>query len=136
MRTYITFKTNFEYESYLNMTSEHQRKALTRFRISAHRLAIERGRYTVPLTPAENRICTYCPNQEVEDEYHFLMSCSYYQELRNTLTANVLKECRNFSVLNTKEQFIFMLIAGDTISSHVSKYINDAFSMRNCGVIS
>jgi hypothetical protein len=44
---------------------------MTRFRISAHRLAIERLRYTVPPTPAENRLCTHYLNKEVEDEYNF-----------------------------------------------------------------
>jgi len=134
MRTYITFKSNFEYESYLNMANEDQRKSMTRFRISAHRLAIERGRYTVPPTPANNRLCIYCTSQEVEDEYHFLMSCNKYQQLRETLKANIQYECENFNNLQEEEQFVYMLIAGDTISNHVSAYINDAFSQRKDGV--
>jgi hypothetical protein len=38
---------------------------LARFRISAHKLEIERGRYTIPKTVVENRIC-----EAVEDEEH------------------------------------------------------------------
>ena len=44
MRTYITFKTHFQHENYLYHLKFNLRKSLTKCRISAHRLAIERGR--------------------------------------------------------------------------------------------
>ena len=135
MRTYITFKSNFEYECYLDMTNEQQRKSMTRFRISAHRLAIERLRYTVPPTPAENRLCTHCLNKEVEDEYHFLMSCSNYQQLRDTLITCIQDECKNYIELKEKEQFVYMLSAGGIVCNFVSQYLNDAFAQRDGGVI-
>jgi hypothetical protein len=36
------------------------RSTLACFRISAHKLEIERGRYTIPKTAVENRICKQC----------------------------------------------------------------------------
>ena len=136
MRTYVTFKHCFEYESYLNMSNEDHRKSLTRLRISAHRLAIERGRYTVPFTPADKRLCKLCNNDEVEDEFHFLMSCSHYKQLRTSLNENILNECKNFGQLEKDEQFAFMLIAGDRIACHVAKYTENAFRLRKSGVTS
>ena len=68
MRTLSLFKQEFMYESYLNMGDERRRKALTRFRISAHQLAIERGRFTTPPTPSDKRLCKYCRSYTVEDE--------------------------------------------------------------------
>ena len=47
------------------------RSILTRFRISAHKLEIEIGRYTTPKTPLENRLCKQCNSSEIEDEEHF-----------------------------------------------------------------
>ena len=75
MRTYIQFKSVFLYEDYLNIKNEKHCKALTHLRISAHTLAIERGRYIRPIIPPEQRLCTYCPNDKIEDEYHFLIEC-------------------------------------------------------------
>jgi len=135
MRTYTTFKNDFVYESYLNMSNESQRKSLTRFRISAHRLAIERGRYTTPPTPAEKRLCKYCTMQTVEDEYHFLMTCGNYDQLRSDLTSKVLNSCEKFNLLTEQDQFIYMMSAEEQISVYVAEYINDAFSKRLGGVI-
>ena len=43
---YKTFKVNFIYETYLTQVNNpNHRKSLTRLRISAHNLPIERGRY-------------------------------------------------------------------------------------------
>ena len=44
LRTFRKFKTQFGYEEYLNLNNTRHRKTMTRFRISAHRLAIEQGR--------------------------------------------------------------------------------------------
>ena len=51
LRTHATFKYQFLCESYINTLNCRERQALSKFRISAHKLEIERGRYTVPKTP-------------------------------------------------------------------------------------
>jgi phosphoheptose isomerase len=48
------------------------------------------GRYTHPITPVENRICSNCNSKSVEDEIHFLMYCSKFENLRRELFSNVL----------------------------------------------
>jgi hypothetical protein len=46
-RTYVTFKGNFGREHYLAIIKNFdQRKSITKLRISAHQLNIERGRHT------------------------------------------------------------------------------------------
>ena len=63
-------------ENYLDFIKEKKyRFALTRFRLSSHDLAIERGRY-------ENivRICVFCNSNFVESEYHLIpISLSFLQ---------------------------------------------------------
>jgi hypothetical protein len=49
-----------------------ERHTLTKFRISSHRLEVERGRYFG--LKFENRICKLC-NDHVEDEENFMISC-------------------------------------------------------------
>ena len=65
------------------------RTALCKFRISCHLLEIERSRYQ--RQPAHQRYCLSClhllqlGSKLVNDEVHFLMSCSAYTEERRKL---------------------------------------------------
>ena len=52
----------------------------SRLRLSSHNLAIETGRYTS--IPRRERICTFCNTNVVENEFHFLLACPYYIDLR------------------------------------------------------
>ena len=72
LRAYRKFKSIFKLEPYLLFGTKQQRKLLTKFRISAHNLNIERERYIG--TKVEDRICNLCKNN-IEDEVHFLMTC-------------------------------------------------------------
>jgi hypothetical protein len=87
LRTYKHFKSSPSLENYLLEISDVQkRKEFTKLRISSHQLQIELGRYTKPRkTPVENRICKLCNSQEVENEEHFVMSCTLYENARTTL---------------------------------------------------
>ena len=58
LRTYRLFKDQFVYEPYLNWGTYNQRNILTKFRISSHKLEIQKGRYMN--IPAEQRICRLC----------------------------------------------------------------------------
>jgi hypothetical protein len=72
---YSKFKTNFGLEKYLCiLKSFEQRRNFTRFRISSHRLQIERGRYQGALR--QDRLCLRCTSGEIDDEKHVLISCS------------------------------------------------------------
>ena len=57
------------------------RITLTRLRISDHDLMIEKGRHTKPYTDLKKRICPTC-NEDVEDEFHFIVICPTYQNIR------------------------------------------------------
>jgi hypothetical protein len=106
--TYITVKYNFGFEKYLDKIKNfEQRRTLTRFRISAHKLAIETDRYKG--ISRHNRICTRCKDNTVEDERHFLFSCNYHTQEREALSLmSIINEnCKNFSLLNKKMQNLY-----------------------------
>ena len=65
------------YSSYLQ---DYYRYILTRWRLSNHKLKIETGRYTKPLTPREMRKCNRC--NVLEDENHVIFCCPSYTSLR------------------------------------------------------
>ena len=71
LRNYKLIKLSFGMERYLTFINDgKQRKSLTALRISAHKLKIERGRYSGQ--SEEERLCAEC--NVVEDEIKFLSS--------------------------------------------------------------
>ena len=77
---YAQLKSEFLAEPYLDhIKVPSHRSSVTRLRISAHNLFIERGRYERPLIPRELRWCTFCYTQYnqviLEDEAHALLTC-------------------------------------------------------------
>ena len=75
LRTYKLFKENFQLEYYLTaIATVRYRIALTKIRVSCHRLDIETGRYQNLISlPINQRLCTLC--NQVEDEIHLI--CIY-----------------------------------------------------------
>jgi len=74
---------SFEFQEYLNLVNIKKiRICITKLRVSSHRLHIESGRWSKPVvTPVENRTCFFC--DKLEDEYHFIMECDLYKDLRD-----------------------------------------------------
>ena len=65
---------NFELQPYLKCVNINKYKvALTKLRLSSHRLSVETGRWTN--IPRENRRCLAC--NRLEDEYHLLFECHW-----------------------------------------------------------
>jgi len=91
LRTLSQVKNNFDFEKYLHeICNVKYRQAVTRVRVSAHRLPVESGRYNK--IPYNERKCNLChsPNG-IGDEYHYLMSCTNekFVELRYDFIHNI-----------------------------------------------
>ena len=74
--------SDFCIQPYLNLiTIRKFRSAMTKLRVSSHRLEVEIGRWSRPVsTPFDERKCRIC--DKLEDEFHFLFECSLYADLR------------------------------------------------------
>ena len=72
LRTYRVLKDNVAAENYLSLP-RYQRSLIAKLRSGTLPLAIETGRYTN--VPIENRTCTLCSNNLIEDEIHFMCVC-------------------------------------------------------------
>ena len=79
---------------------------MTKLRISAHTLEIERGRYKK--IPFENRLCNYCKT-EIEDEKHFILYCKNYENRRKLLFQNLSEIFPHFINMDNERKFIFLL---------------------------
>lgn len=113
LRTYRLFKNNFIgcIEPYLSISSPRERNLLTKFRISAHKLEIETGRYQG--IKAENRICKLC-KKEVEDEIHFLLKCEVLQQDREKILSNIENKYQNLKNIDHQSKFIWLMSCEDT----------------------
>ena len=79
---YREIHPQFQRAAYLDkLISPKLRRALSKLRLSSHILHIETGRHRS--IPRNERICTLCNIGDVEDEYHFVMICPLYKEIRN-----------------------------------------------------
>jgi len=69
--TYKYLKTSLSIEAYLDILPKKLRKAMSQLRVSSHSLYVETGRYTRQRIDRSQRYCTFCNNQDIEDEFHF-----------------------------------------------------------------
>ena len=81
--------SNFEHQLYLEAVNVKKfRLAMIKMRVSSHRLEIEVGRWARRnRTPINERKCRYC--NKLEDEFHFLLECTPYVDLRKQFIKNV-----------------------------------------------
>ena len=118
MTTYNQFKGAFSIEPYLFLVrNRNQHSDLTRLRISAHCLGVERLRYTQPPTPLAQRGCrfcgppgprvaTSCPGRgPIDDELHAITACSLLANERITLYEDMSSLCQGFQSLSSQQKF-------------------------------
>ena len=103
LRTYRLFKNNHCMESYLSQVKDNKyRICLTKFRVSSHRSGIEVGRHQRPKLPLEQRICSFCNINEIDDEVHLVKNCQFHNEERRILLNEI--QC-HFNSIN--HEYIF-----------------------------
>ena len=62
---------------------------MARYRMSSHDLNIESGRFNNPITQKNQRICTRCELNEIDDEIVLLLHCSAMNNEREILFNSV-----------------------------------------------
>ena len=84
LRSYMTFKSNISVENYVTQCkSKHIRNLIAQFRAGIYPLQIEIGRYRH--IPLENRLCSLCCLNKIEDEFHVVCICPKYSKERTKL---------------------------------------------------
>ena len=124
-------KQTYAFEPYLNIGNDNHRKAITKLRVSSHKLEIEVGRWKK--LPREERICINCNLGKVENETHFLFECPKYNQKRTTMS-KFLKERLGIDMQKKQEQFknlqlLFFTGELSTINA-LGKYIYECFQER------
>jgi hypothetical protein len=103
------------------------RSAYAKFRCEVASLRVETGRYE--RKTVHERTCLYCTNC-VEDEFHVLMQCPLYADLRQTMSNDVLHFNVNFSFLSDADKFVF-LFSNENVFNIVTKTCYNILIRRN-----
>ncbi|MEW8545659.1 MAG: reverse transcriptase family protein [Candidatus Thiodiazotropha sp.] len=123
-RHYRYIMPNFGLATYLKYNLPLKfRIPLSKLRCSVHNLLVETGRHKN--IDYENRICVLCNSANIEDEFHFVMICPFYEDLRISFLSNM-------SHLHfTLEKFYDLFNGERGLVLGLSKYIYYAFERRN-----
>ena len=91
---------------------------------------IEKGRHYHPKIPPEQRLCKLCSLNEVEDEFHFMLKCTFYKDLRSKMMSDIA-EIYDIDDITDKERFILLMgsIDYDSILP-VIQFVKSAFESR------
>ena len=86
-------------QSYLDTLTKYKyRHFLSRLRTSLHILDIETERRAKPISkPICERVCFSC--NLIEDEFHFILECNIYTDLRQTFIRKYYRERPNMFTL-------------------------------------
>ena len=108
LRTYITFKENYGTEDFARCCHDRlQRSLIAQIRSGTLPLNIEVGRFrNIQL---EDRICTLCNNNMLEDEFHFVCQCRLYDDIRSNLYDTIQLKNTEFHTLEPRQKFDHIL---------------------------
>ena len=133
--TYKKLKSIPKFEKYLDdIKNIKYLKALTKLRLSDHKLMIEEGRRKRPIIPREERICKTC--NKIEDEIHFLIDCDKYKDDRMDKFKIIINEVPCFEDMpDSKTKFIYLMSQKNKKTNelscsvlHVSQHLSGAGS--------
>ena len=129
LRFYRTFKSHFEFESYLdNVSNVEHRKMMAKLLTSSHTLMCEVGRhYDLPYAA---RLCQICNSGDVESEEHFMSKCSKYKSIRDELHIRVNNWLKNAILEQRVIEEHILKSDNPYVQKALAKYISDAFNLR------
>ena len=127
LRTYRTFKENYGEKQYIRIITQNKYR-------SAYAKFIETCRYGLNRVPVNERLCETCNLVEDEIHVHVLLHCSMYDDIRDTLFADICNIKRDFCDLTVDSQFI--LITSDPLYfKFVSKAMYCILNRLRCAML-
>ena len=98
---YRLFKEDFAFEKYLEILNNKNRTTLCRFRTGNHKLPIETGRWSH--IERNNRLCQICNTRKLGDEYHYVLECPVFNNVRKLYLKKYY--IQNVNVIKLKSLF-------------------------------
>ena len=106
LRNYKHFKTEFGVENYVKtFLPKNKRSLIAQTRMSILPIRVETGRFVGEAL--DDRLCTICSSNAVEDESHVIFYCSGYEDLRAPAMQKMNMLELSISNDNDKLQYIY-----------------------------
>ena len=114
LRTYVTFKNTLCLEEYLLVDSDAKGRSYhTSLRTGTNSLEIEKGRHLG--IDKKFRFCKKCESKQVEDEFHFVILCPLYKDLREKCFKSIFDVSGGkWDLKNRPAKEIFILLMSGT----------------------
>ena len=130
--TYKIIKSDYRIEPHiLYVRNKQYQRALTRLRVSSHKLNIEVGRHSRPYIPRHQRFCLYCDTGEIDDEIHFLLKCPFHSAGRFSLLQEIVHYLPLQSEPDHRDMFInIMTSKNQMILNALGKFVYEEFKRR------
>jgi hypothetical protein len=90
---YVIFKSDFKMEKYLLTLDYNLKYFVSKFRTRAHMLPVVKNRFKN--SGVEDISCPLCKCGETGDEVHYLLKCSYFNNIRKKYITNESKSLPN-----------------------------------------
>ena len=84
--------------------------------------------------PVNERLREFCDANEVEDEFHVVMKCSFYTNIRNTLFTSVLNVLTDFEMFPDTDKFN-VLMSSPVCMKLVARALSDILNTRKCATV-
>ena len=132
-KMYAYIKNVFAVENYVLALPMMKRRHNTKLRISSHRIAIETGRYTRPITPKNERLCNNCDQLIVGDEFHFLLAYHKFTSQRKTMFDKLSTFCsiNNNNYVATSYKLMSYGCGDLEIVKIICQYVADTFTISS-----
>ena len=111
LRVYRLFKSTYERENYLSFIKcPKSRSNFAKFRLRAHSLKIESGRYRgAHWVPPYERACEDCQLGEPQNEFHVLITCPKFSAERQVFLDKVYEIFPGVEYMSDWDKFIYLM---------------------------
>ena len=127
LQFYKEIKPTIDMSIYLEkLTNVKHRRAISKIRLSSQNLNIELGRHRQ--IERNNRKCTFCDLDELEDEYHIILKCPQYGDIRT-------KYIKKYYYTRPSTFKLVQLFQNDHLNiKNLARYVIEAFKHKNSSV--
>ena len=143
---YRRIKSHFGMEPYLGDIAKLKfRRAVTAFRLSAHNLEIETGRYVTNAVGhrcsirREDRFCCFCfgefKDRVLGDEAHAVLKCPRFSDVRESFMSKFVRLVPNMKYLSDPDRLIYMLSCEGESARLVSRFLLVVLSAQRSSFI-
>ena len=121
LREYITLKENFAIPDVSTLLPKPHRSIFAQFCCGILTLRVETGRRQrvsddttrqIRSLKLEERVWSICSSGEVEDEYHFLLKCNGFANIRAVYINNIMHNDADFINSTLKQKITFFGLHG------------------------